>query len=174
MTLPYGRKCPPGLPPIFTPWRRAETGGVSDRPPDDDPFTDRRAWFDAAATRERVVRGADRRHQERRGLGFAARRRDDVDLNASRRDFLNHYLRHLPATTLHRLIDGLWLGRASDAELSVLVSLAIEPPPSPRPIRRRRAGRPAVHQRSDILKEHSSMGSCFTCKAGTRTSAVGA
>ena len=100
-----------------------------------------RSRMEPQAARADVVRGADRRRAERRGLGFTARRRDDAQLNRQLRVFLYDYFRRLSHDDLLTKVDGLWLGRATDAELVVLLDCAKESGlPVPAPSRKR--GRP--------------------------------
>jgi hypothetical protein len=68
------------------------------------------------------VRGPARRQGERRQPGFAARRGEDAELNRQRRAFRAEWLPLLPRDTLRLWIDGLWLGRASDADLTLPVN----------------------------------------------------
>ena len=83
------------------------------RPIDDDIL----AWF-AAQRREPERRIGDRRQGDRRGFGFTARRHVEAELNRQLRIFLLDYFRRLSHDDLVRKVDGLWLGRTSNAELA--------------------------------------------------------
>jgi hypothetical protein len=128
---------------------------VADERPIDDDILDLiermiRSRTEALAPRDPVERSVDRRGPDRRGLGFTARRKDDAELNRQRRCVLLDYFRRLSHDDLLTKVDGLWLGRATDAELAVLLDCAKNSGmPSPPPSRKR--GRPRADQLSPLV-----------------------
>jgi hypothetical protein len=99
-------------------------------PPDEDdddvrsPIEPTRARLKEKSAGEHITRQPDRRLEDRRGLGFKSRRKDDTELNRQVRAFLSNHICQLPEETLRLWIDGLWLGTATEAQLAVLVELA--------------------------------------------------
>ncbi len=116
-----------------------------DPPEDDDDvlvlIERTRAQLAATSARQNVTRQSERRGQDRRALGWAARRDGDADLNQQRRAFLLAYLRRLPYEMLWYWIDGLLLGTATDAQLAALMQAATQSS-STVPTGPRRVGRP--------------------------------
>jgi hypothetical protein len=118
------------------------------RPIDDDVLA-LLGWFgprrEPETPRDHIERSTERRGPDRRGLGFTARRRDEAERNRQLRVFLLDYFRRLPHDDLLTIVDGLWLGLATDAQLVVLLDCAKNAGlPSPPPSRTR--GRPRVEQ----------------------------
>ena len=119
---------------------------MADDPEDDlDPYI-RRLFPSDVPARKPVTRGADRRQNDRRQLGFRACRTDDADLNQRRRTLILWYLRQLPTERLWEWIDGLWLGCATDAQLDALGKAVEDSGPPRLPLGPLPKGRPRVEQ----------------------------